>query len=228
MPSRTTPPLTMAARRLLITAGPTWVPIDAVRHLANFSTGRMGATLARAAAAGGWGVTLLYGPGRHPLSRDDRTRMEVVAFTTFDDLHALMRERVGSRVYTALIHAAAVSDYRPDESVTGKIDSSASELLLRLVRAPKLIDEVKPLDPEIVLVKFKLTAGRSREELVRIAQESRRRSGAELVVANDQATLTATRHPALLLDDTGVLAEAETPEALAPPLLAAIQERARR
>jgi phosphopantothenoylcysteine decarboxylase/phosphopantothenate--cysteine ligase len=218
----------MPTRRLLITAGPTWIPIDEVRHLANASTGRMGATLARAAVADGWDVTLLYGPGRHPLTPEDGQRMEVVPFTTFDDLQALIRERVGSRSYAGLIHAAAVSDYRPAETLAGKMDSSAPEWVLHLVRAPKIVDEVKPLDPEIVLVKFKLTAGRTRDELVRIAQESRRRSGAELMVANDQATFTPERHPTLLLDETGILAEAETPETLAAPLLAAIETRRRR
>jgi phosphopantothenoylcysteine synthetase/decarboxylase len=218
----------MSSRRLLITAGPTWVPIDAIRHLANFSTGRMGATLARAAVAAGWQVTLLYGPGRHPLSSDDRQQMEVIDFTTFDELHALVRQKVGTRAYAGMVHAAAVSDYLPAEREAGKIDSSAPELLLRLVRAPKIVDEVKPLDPEIVLVKFKLTAGQSREALVRIAQESRRRSGAELIVANDQTSLTPERHPTLLLAEEGLLAEADTPEALASPLLAAILDRCRR
>jgi phosphopantothenoylcysteine synthetase/decarboxylase len=218
----------MSTQRLLVTAGPTWTPIDAVRHLANFSTGRMGATLARAAAAAGWGVTLLYGPGRHPISVDDERQMEVVRFTTFDDLHALMRERIGSRCFAGLVHAAAVSDYRPAAPAAGKLDSSAPELLLRLVPNPKLVDEVKSLDPEIVLVAFKLTANLTREAMLRSAQALRRRSEAELVVANDLATLTVERHPALLLDAEGVLAEAETPEALAGPLLAQLTQRARR
>jgi len=218
----------MSARRLLVTAGPTWVPLDAVRHLANFSTGRMGATLARAAAAAGWEVTLLYGPGCHPITAEDERRMEVVRFITFDDLHALLRERIGSRGYTGLVHAAAVCDYRPAERAAGKLDSSAPELVLRLVRTPKLVDEVKPLDPEIVLVAFKLTASQTREEMVWSAQALRRRCGAELVVANDQATLTAERHPALLLDEGGVVAEAETAEALAAPLLSQLVRRVRR
>jgi phosphopantothenoylcysteine synthetase/decarboxylase len=218
----------MNERRLLITAGPTWVPIDSVRHLANFSSGRMGATLARAAAAAGWSVTLLYGPGRHLVSAEDRGRLEVVDFTTFDELHGLVRERVGSRAYVGMIHAAAVSDYLPAERFEGKIDSGAAELVIRLVRAPKIVDEVKRLDPEIVLTVFKLTSGQTPDEMVRIAQELRGRAGAELVVANDQATLTPERHPTLLLDESGVLAEAETPEALAGPLLAAIAARARR
>jgi phosphopantothenoylcysteine synthetase/decarboxylase len=218
----------MKRRRLLITAGPTWVPIDAVRHLANLSTGRMGATLARAAAAAGWDTTLLYGPGRHAITTEDERQMRVVRFTTFDDLQRLLREQVASHSYAGLLHAAAVSDYRPAETREGKLESTASELCLRLVRTPKLIDEVKSLDPEIVLAAFKLTAGQPRGEMIRAAQALRLRAGAELVVANDQATLSHGRHPALLLDETGIVAAAETPEELAEPLLTAIVERARR
>src|SRR6476646_10351413 len=102
----------MKNRRILITAGPTWVPIDAVRHLANLSTGRMGATLARAAAAAGWDTTLLYGPGRHQVTSEDEREMRVVRFTTFDDLHRLFRDELATRTFGGLLHAAAVSDYR--------------------------------------------------------------------------------------------------------------------
>ena len=218
----------MSLRRLLVTAGPTWTPIDTVRHLANFSSGRMGATLARAAAAAGWQVTLLYGPGRHLLSSEDRQRMEVVDFTTFEELHALVQERVGSRAYAGVIHAAAVSDYLPAERVEGKIDSGAAELVIRLVRAPKIVEEIRQLDPDIILSAFKLTSGQSREQMIRAAQALRQQLGAEMVVANDQATLSTDRHPTVLLDATGILVEAQTPEALAAPLLAAIASRARR
>jgi len=218
----------MTNRRLLITAGPTWVPIDAVRHLANSSTGRMGATLARAAAAAGWETTLLYGPGQHPVTAEDERQLRVIRFTTFDDLHCRLREQLAAHAYTGLIQAAAVSDYRPAEAAAGKLDSASAELCLRLVRTPKLIDEVKRLDPEIVLVAFKLTAGQPRDEMIRTAQELRSRAGAELVVANDQATLSVERHPALLLDQGGIVAEAETPEELAAPLLAEVAARARR
>jgi phosphopantothenoylcysteine synthetase/decarboxylase len=218
----------MTKPRLLITAGPTWVPIDAVRHLANRSTGRMGATLARAAAAVGWDVTLLYGPGRHPVTLDDERQMEVVRFTTFQDLHRLLPQQLAIHSYVGLLHAAAVSDYQPVETNQGKLDSTAAELLLRLVRTPKLVEEIKTLDSEIVLVAFKLTVGQSREELITAAQELRQRARAELVVANDQATFSADRHPALLLDETGVVAGVQTPDELAAPLLAAVAARARR
>src|SRR5207302_9870777 len=105
------------------------------------------------------------------------------------------------------------------ETLPGKITSGQSELVLRLVPTPKIVDEVKPLAPDIVLVKFKLEVERTREELIAIATASRERSQADLIVANDQDQLTADRHPALLLDAGGLLAEVETQDELAAALL---------
>jgi len=168
------------------------------------------------------------GPPPPPVGPEDERQMRVMRFTTFDDLHRLLREELVSQTYAGLLHAAAVADYRPAETQTGKLDSTAPEWCLRLVRTPKLIDEVKRLDPEIVLSAFKLTAGQSREGMIEAAKALRTRSGAELVVANDQAALTAERHPALLLDEAGLVAEADTPDGLAGPLLSAVAARARR
>src|SRR5207247_8288063 len=53
----------LAGRRIVVTAGPTWEPIDPVRFVGNRSTGRMGFAVARAAVARGAGVTLVVGPG---------------------------------------------------------------------------------------------------------------------------------------------------------------------
>jgi phosphopantothenoylcysteine synthetase/decarboxylase len=201
------------------------VPIDAVRHIGNMATGRLGYRLAIAAADQGAAVTLLFGPGRFAIPEEGRRRLEIVEYTYFDELHALVRERVGSKQYDALFHTAAVSDFRPAEAAGGKIPSRQEELVLRLVPTPKIVDEVKALDPEILLVKFKLEVGRSREELIAIAAASRATSRAELIVANDQTRLSADRHPALLLDESGVIADVETQEELAAALLDAVNRR---
>ncbi|XOV74520.1 MAG: phosphopantothenoylcysteine decarboxylase [Phycisphaerales bacterium] len=67
--------------RLLVTAGPTHEPIDAVRYIANRSSGRVGVEIARAALRSGWEVTLALGPTPlitrgtgHRLDRDDLRR----------------------------------------------------------------------------------------------------------------------------------------------------------
>jgi phosphopantothenoylcysteine synthetase/decarboxylase len=211
--------------RLLVTAGPTWVPVDAIRHLSNFATGSLGLFLADRAAQAGARVTLLLGPGRLWPSHAQRERIEIVDFVTFDDLLRLVRERVGSRRYQAMLHTAAVADYRPAAVEPVKTPSGQAEWIIRLVPTPKIVDEVKPLAPEILLVKFKLEVGRTREELLQIAAASRAKSDAELIVANDRATFTPDRHPAILMDAEGVVAETTTRKEMADRLL---QEIARR
>jgi phosphopantothenoylcysteine synthetase/decarboxylase len=122
-----------------------------------------------------------------------------------------MSESIIAGGYDAIIHSAAVSDflsagvYGPAEDThfdaasaqwrgdpprmldrrAGKVKSSEPELWLRLVRAPKLVDLVRgEWGFRGVLVKFKLEVDVTEERLLRIAEESRRQSGADLMVAN--------------------------------------------
>ncbi len=140
-------------------------------------------------------------------------RWSVKPYRTFDDLQSLMADVVSAGGLDAVIHSAAVSDYQaggvyapapgthfrpesgrweaPDSSpsmadrAAGKVKSDEPELWLRLVRAPKLIDKVRPeWGFRGVLVKFKLEVGVSDERLLEIAERSRRHSDADLMVAN--------------------------------------------
>ena len=206
----------LSGKQILVTAGPTWVKLDAVRHIGNVSSGETGAAIARELSARGASVHLLLGPTR--IQAPELPGGRVTSFVTFDDLHRLIREEVGSGRYDALVHAAAVSDYRPVEEVVGKIPSGEEELVIRLRRTPKIVDEVKTLDPGILLVKFKLECGRSEEELLRIARESGARSAADLVVANDLSQKQGGRHVAFLLSGGGPARRVETTSELAGAL----------
>lgn len=145
-----------------------------------------------------------------PLPDDSRWRQ--TAYRTFDDLHDAMRERIASGAFDVVIHSAAVSDYvsggifapaagtafdaasltwtspgspKFTDRAAGKVKSDEPELWLRLVKAPKLIDLIRPRwGFRGTLVKFKLEVGVSDEELLAIAERSRRHSGADLMVAN--------------------------------------------
>ena len=223
--------LPLAGRRILVTAGPTQVPIDAVRFISNVSSGRTGVEIARVAAAHGAEVTLLLGPGRLPV--DSGALYRTIDFVTFDDLHAALRLHVGSRAYDALVHAAAVSDYRPVIEERGKIPSDDEELVLRLQRTPKLVDEVRVLDPEILLIKFKLEVAKSEAQLLEIARQSRATSDADFLLANDLARMAGPIHPAYLIDRAGdVVAQMETTAGLAlrlcETLISSLQGRSRR
>jgi phosphopantothenoylcysteine decarboxylase/phosphopantothenate--cysteine ligase len=98
------------SRRMLITAGPTHERIDAVRYIANRSSGRMGMALAEAARDAGWTVTLLLGP----VSLEPPADVWTIPFESTADLGELLEEHFPA--CDVLIMAAAVADYRPRRS----------------------------------------------------------------------------------------------------------------
>lgn len=147
--------------RILITSGATREPIDTVRFLSNVSTGRTGALLADALASRGHTVTLLHG--------EAAVRAQHVAtsesFSSTTHLQSQLRRLLGTGDFDAVIHAAAVSDYRPSETHDGKMSSYATELTLRLVPTPKLLPELKSYAPRTLrVIGFKLTAGADADE----------------------------------------------------------------
>lgn len=108
-------------RSLLITAGPTHEPIDAVRYIGNRSSGRVGVALADAADAAGHRVTLLLGP---TVLRPTRPGVRVLDFRSVADLERLLEDEFPAS--DALIMAAAVGDYRPEPLGSGPDPGSAS------------------------------------------------------------------------------------------------------
>jgi phosphopantothenoylcysteine decarboxylase/phosphopantothenate--cysteine ligase len=147
--------------RILVTSGATREPIDAVRFLSNVSTGRTGALLADALAQHGHAVAVLRGEAAVAPSRVG----DIETFSSTDHLRAQLRRLLGRGDFDAVIHAAAVSDYRPDSTHAGKMSSYAPELTLHLVPTPKLLPELKHYAPRpLKVVGFKLTAGASPAE----------------------------------------------------------------
>ncbi len=171
--------LRLRGKRILVTAGPTWVGVDPVRVLSNISTGEMGVAIAREAARRGAAVDLCLGP----VGIEAPVRARLFRFTYFSELQQLLDERLRTTRYDAIVHAAAVSDYLVN-GASGKIASDKAVLTLRLTPAPKLIDRIRRAAPRAVLVMFKLEAGVSDAVLLRRALFGMRRSGADLVVAN--------------------------------------------
>lgn len=121
--------------RILITAGPTREPIDAVRYISNRSSGKMGLALARAGAAAGHQVTLLLGP----IDGDSGcgAGVNVERFESSADLERLLRSRWPS--HDVLVMAAAVADYRPSRVAPGKTPRQQERLALSLEPTPDLV-----------------------------------------------------------------------------------------
>ena len=207
--------------RVLITAGGTREPIDAVRVIANSSTGRLGAVLAERSRVAGLEVMLLR--AAHGAPAPDGVIAH--AFSTSADLASLLEEHASDA--DVIVHAAAVADYLPVPEA-GKLSSDAEELVLRLRRAPKLVDALRRFAPEALLIGFKLTAGVDEATRLAAAASLLRRADLDLVVANDIERTGPADHEAVLLDRDGgtercsggkaAIAEALVSRALAHPV----------
>ncbi len=186
-------------RSLLITAGPTHEPIDAVRFLGNRSSGRVGVALADEAARRGWTTTLLLGPvSRVPSD----SRVRVVRFRTCAELEALLAKETPS--HDVLVMAAAVADYRPkvDPAFFGRKFRRKNETLtLQLEPTPDLLAGVSARRHEgQLLVGFALEP---REELLESARAKLTRKKIDMVVGNPLETMDGETIEAIVLSATG-------------------------
>jgi phosphopantothenoylcysteine decarboxylase/phosphopantothenate--cysteine ligase len=118
----------LAGRSILVTAGPTWEPIDPVRYVGNRSTGKMGFAVAREAASRGASVHLVVGPTLEPIPTG---LAEVIHVTTADQMRAAVEERWPS--VDAVVKAAAVADFRPDTEAGFKLKKESGPPNVTLV-----------------------------------------------------------------------------------------------
>lgn len=167
-------------KRILITAGPTWVPIDRVRVISNIATGETGVLLAERLQDSGAKVTLLLGPVTACCLNK---KINIIRFKFFDELRNIIRKELGAKKYDAVIHSAAVSDFKLRGRLSGKLSSDKIHNL-KLAPLPKIIRDIRVLAPKAKLVMFKLEAGISDQALIKRARESLVAYGADLVIAN--------------------------------------------
>ena len=167
----------LAGRRVLVSAGGTQEPIDAVRYVGNRSSGRMGWSVAEAARRRGASVTVLAANVDLPRHPDVR----YVDAPTAAALHeAALAEFPGCDV---LVMAAAVADFRPGSSLAGKIDKSAEgRLALDLEPTTDIVADLAARRGSQVIVGFAAEHGAA--GLAR-AREKRRRKHLDLIVHND-------------------------------------------
>lgn len=181
--------------RIVMTAGPTFEPIDTVRGITNLSSGKMGYALARAAIGAGADVTLISGPVS--LTPPVGARMEHVE-TAAQMFDAVKKHVPRADIYIAV---AAVADYRVDKPRRHKIKKTdATQLQLKLVPNPDILGWVASQSRPPFCVGF---AAESRN-LDAYADEKRRRKKIGLMVANlAQEAIGSDDNEVSLLDDTG-------------------------
>ena len=213
--------------RILVTAGGTEEPVDGVRRLTNLSTGRTGAVIAEAMAAAGHRVLLLHGQ-RAAVPPESMANLSRESFLSFADLEALLRRHLAAEDWDAVVHLAAVSDYRVGEILvdgrsvppgTGKI-GTGNEVLLRLRPNPKLLNALKDWsrNPGLTVVGFKLTDGADEAEAASRVAALFAKGGVDYVVHNELRDISEGAHPAVLWKGSAairrVAAKAELADAL--------------
>jgi phosphopantothenoylcysteine decarboxylase/phosphopantothenate--cysteine ligase len=186
-------------KKILITAGPTWVPIDKVRVISNIATGETGILLAERLQRLGVKVTLLLGPVAACCLNK---KIKLIRFKFFDELKDLIKRELSLRKYDVVIHSAAVSDYRMAKNYPHKVKSGNKRWALNLVPTQKLIDIIKKnIDSSSFLVGFKFETGAQKNKLISQARKLINTGSADLVVAN---SLNGGRYSAYLVNKKSV------------------------
>ncbi|MCD5401833.1 bifunctional phosphopantothenoylcysteine decarboxylase/phosphopantothenate--cysteine ligase CoaBC [candidate division NPL-UPA2 bacterium] len=166
----------LKGKRVLVTAGPTREPIDAVRFISNPSTGRMGFALASAARRRGAEVILVSGPTVLPPPQGVNF---VQVETALEMRRAVFANLTGANIFIA---AAAVADYRPTKFFPGKIKKRRRKnLLLQLEPNPDILREVGEKKGKKILVGFSAET----EDLVKNAHLKLWEKNLDLIVTND-------------------------------------------
>jgi len=180
--------------RMLVTAGPTFEPLDPVRGLSNLSSGKMGFAVARAAAEAGAEVTLVAGPVSQPTPR----RVARVDVTTALQMREAVLDRIpGCHVFVSV---AAVADYRPATAAPQKIKKGVQERTLALVANPDILAEVAALPKPPFCVGFAAES----ENLAEYAEAKRQAKKLPLLVGNlVQHGLGRDENTVILFEDRG-------------------------
>ena len=189
-------PKVFAGRRVLLTAGPTFEPLDPVRGLTNSSSGKMGFALARACAEAGAAVTLVAGPVSQPTPRG----VERIDVQSALEMRMAVLKAVGDT--DIFIGVAAVADYRPVQAADQKIKKSATgaTLTVELTANPDILAEVAALPAGPFCVGFAAES----QNLAAYAEGKRLAKKLPLVVGNlVQDGLGGDSNTVILFDGAG-------------------------
>lgn len=189
-------PKNLRGQRLLITAGPTFEPIDPVRGITNLSSGKMGFAIARAAQEAGAEVTLVTGPVHLPTPRGVR-RIDVQTAQQMYD--AVVPQAAQHSVFIA---TAAVADWRPASLSDQKIKKNGNKVAptFELTENPDILAAVAKLPKRPYCVGFAAES----HDLLKHAREKLERKNVPLVVGNlGPATFGRDDNQLILVDAQG-------------------------
>lgn len=188
-------PKLLSGRKILMTAGPTYEAIDAVRGITNRSSGKMGYAIAQAALEMGAEVTLVSGP----TALTAPFQAQKIDVQSAAQMYNTVKQHVAA--CDIFIAVAAVADYRVAEVSVQKIKKSAAPLTLELIPNPDILAYVAALANPPYCVGFAAES----ENLAEYAEQKRLRKRLPLLVGNiAQQAIGSDDNELILFDDRGI------------------------
>lgn len=191
----------LSGRKILVTAGGTREFIDNVRVMTNISTGQTARYIAE---------ELLYREAEvyyicansvsAPYFNGIHSKYTKIDIVTVQDLMVQMKNYITYFDIDTVIHAAAVSDFTFERDKDTKLSSSSSDAFIEYLsktirKTPKIISLIKKWNPNVTLIGFKYTVGKTQEEQYEIAETLRKETNADLIIANDQKEIERVGAP---------------------------------
>lgn len=167
----------LSGKNVLISAGPTREPIDPMRFISNFSSGKMGAALATMARKHGAQVTLVHGP----IEIEVPLGVSAIPVMTAEEMHENMVYQ--ARSADVIIMSAAVADYKPQSYSREKMKKDDDSLSIELSRTKDILSELTAENSEKLIVGFAAETENLREN----ALEKLSRKNLDLIIANSIA-----------------------------------------
>lgn len=167
--------LPLQGKKILITAGPTYEPIDPVRFIGNHSSGKMGYDIAKEAAKQGATVILVSGPTNQKI---EDSRVQVISVMSALEMYEACHQYFDE--VDAVVAAAAVADYRPKEVATQKIKKNAEAFTITLDKNPDILASLGAIKKQQYLIGFALET----ENEVEHAKQKITKKNLDLIVLN--------------------------------------------
>lgn len=204
--------------RVIVTSGGTSEPIDRVRKITNHSTGNLGKLIAEKLLLEGHEVTMVT--TLNAAKPSEHKNLTTFIIDTTAELSACLAQEVPKN--QAIIHAMAVSDYTPQVMVSledfveaihedidlatitnhsKKVSSKAKQQVILLNQNPKIIQQIREWQPQILLIGFKLLVDVSEAELIETAQAALIKNQADYILANDLAQISESQHIGFLISE---------------------------
>ena len=212
-------------RTILVTAGPTREEIDPVRYISNYSSGKMGYAIARAASRRGAKVLLISGPTS--LAKPDGVR-----FINVSSANEMQSEVMAHAAeFDIVVKAAAVADYRPLVRSDTKIKKKVESATIELIKNPDILAGLGGMERKPFLVGFAAET----DELAENAKKKLIEKNIDMIVANDvsqaDAGFNVDTNRALLLfkdgssSDCGLMSKDQLAEAILDHVASRLKNR---